>query len=265
MRALLSVDAMVMKRPQLEMFGTACVERAGASSAARAGAGRGVRAGQKRGPKARVERKGFARHVPRDAHLGRHPVHVTMRRVRLAPSFRSETVRLAIMDEIAGAKGRGVRVVHFSIQEDHLHLMVEGEDSKDLSKQMCRLFSRVAMAVNRVAQRSGPLFRDRHHRHALRTPTETRNALVYIMFNIRKHDAASYTAAQLRTVLDAFSSAAWFERWHPDARPPAELLAKARARWPTNATSAPQTWLAKTGWLRAGGPIRFTELPRRAR
>lgn len=241
----------------------------GASYGAGAGAGaRGrekARARARRGRSALAERRGFVKHVARPAHVKRHPVHVTMRRVRLAPSFRSELVYAAIYAEIVGAKSRNVRIVHHSIQDDHLHLMVEGEDSADLSKQMCRLFSRIAMAVNRVARRHGPLFRDRHHRHALRTPTETRNALVYILFNIRKHAAADYDARSLRTVLDGFSSAPWFGGWHPDSRPPPELLARARRHSEPAATAVPETWLARVGWLRAGGPIRFDELPRAPR
>jgi putative transposase len=185
-----------------------------------------------------------------------------MRRVRLALSFRSQLLYGVIYEEIRAAKARKVRIVEHSIQEDHLHLLAEGEDEKDLSKQMCLLFSRIAMAVNRAAGRHGALFRDRHHRHALRTPTEVRNALVYILFNLRKHDARSYSPAALRTVLDGFSSAPWFTHWHPEARPPPDLLVSARAGSQPGATSEPKTWLARTGWLRAGGPIRFDELPR---
>lgn len=217
------------------------------------------------GRKVAKERVGFAKHVARPVHVARHPVHVTMRRVRLAPSFRSELIYAAIYAEIAAAKSRRVRVLEHSIQDDHVHLMVEGADSKDLSKQMCTLFSRIAMAVNRAARRHGPLFRDRHHRHALRTPTEVRNALVYVLFNIRKHARESYDKSTLRSVLDGFSSAPWFDKWHPEARPPPELLARARIHSTPDSKSTAETWLARTGWLRAGGPIRFDELPRSPR
>ena len=88
------------------------------------------------------ERRGFAKHVPRPEHAARHPVHVTMRRVRLAPSFRSQSVCAAIYAEIAAAKSRKVRVVHHSIQDDHLHLLVEGEDSKDLSKDVAEIVTK---------------------------------------------------------------------------------------------------------------------------
>lgn len=195
-----------------------------------------------------------------------------MRRERLGPSFRAQLVYETILGELRDAKHRGVRVVHYSIQDNHLHLMVEGEDRGDLSKQMCRLFSRIAMAVNRVARRHGALFRDRHHRVELANPTQVRNALVYILFNNRKHaNGADQMSGDARGLFDAFSSAAWFEGWAPEARPPPEILTLARAHSPTDTASRPRTWLARFGWRegriaggRKGGAIRFDEQPLRA-
>jgi REP element-mobilizing transposase RayT len=217
------------------------------------------------GRKPREERKGFVPHRTRPAHHRRHPVHVSIRRVRLAPSLRSERVYAAIVAELVRAAGVGVRVVHYSVQDDHVHLMVEGRDAKDLSNQMRKLFSRVALAVNAVAKRRGSLFRDRHHRRELTSPTQTRHALVYILFNERKHagpDSVVRRGGGSLEWLDERSSAPWFEGWHPDARPPPELAAHARAQSRLRPVTSPRTWLAQTGWRRAGGLVRFHELPR---
>jgi putative transposase len=212
----------------------------------------------KRGRKVRANRGLMLQaHVARPVHDSRHPVHVTMRRVRLGPSFRMQLVRCAIEAELYAVKARSVRVVHYSIQDNHLHLMVEGEDRADLGRQMKLLFSRIAMAVNRVARRAGKLFADRHHRHELKTPTEVRRALVYILFNNRKHQRHSSS-----TTLDEASSAIWVTDWSPTAGPTAEALSLRRATYPDGPpTTAPTTWLARAGWRRAGGPLRQTERP----
>ena len=197
-----------------------------------------------------------------------------MRRVAVGPSFRAQRVCSAIVGQISDAKRRGVRVLHYSIQDNHLHLMVEGTDSADLSNQMRKLFSRIAFAVNAVARRFGKLFRDRHHRHELRTPTETRNALVYILFNDRKrHGEPGHRAGRtghgpmgpaLPRDLDLCSSALWFNDWDPRVRLPPltreemAVLASDMER----PTVAPETWLAQIGWRRGGGLIRFNEHPR---
>jgi REP element-mobilizing transposase RayT len=190
-------------------------------------------------------------------HDANHPVHVTIRRVRLAPIFRTERLRAVILGELKSARQKGVRVVQHSIQDDHLHLMIEGRDAGDLSAQMRKLFSRIAMSINAAVGRRGSLFRDRHHRHELSTPREVRNALVYILFNARKHarGADARTRREAWAAPDAFSSAPWFADW-ADGRPPIA----------TNTPLArPETWLARVGWKRGRGAIRLDETPRSPR
>ena len=186
-----------------------------------------------------------------------------MKRVATAPSFRSERIAAAIEAEIGRAVRRGVRVLHHSIQHDHLHMMVEATDKRTLARGMQLLFSRIAFAVNRIAKRGGSLFRDRHHRHELKTPTETRRCLVYVMFNSRKHDAQrGMLYDEDLESLDRFSSALWFDDWDPRARPPPDRLSRLRAASGPCPVAQPETWLAKHGYKRAGGAIRLDELPR---
>ena len=93
----------------------------------------------KPGRKVRGERVGFVRHRTRPVHDRHHPVHVTIRRVRLAPSFRTQRIGALILQELKAARAKGVRVIEHSIQDDHLHLMVEGNDAADLSAQIAFL------------------------------------------------------------------------------------------------------------------------------
>ena len=221
------------------------------------------RRGTRRGRQARPDRLGFVAHLPRPAHDRRHPVHVSMRRVAAAPSLRSERLYKAIVGQVAEAVRRGIRIIDYSVQNDHLHLIVEADSRQRLARGMQLLFSRIAMAVNAVAQRSGRLFRDRHHRRALTTPTEVRRAMVYVLFNTRKHDATRIeTMIQELSWLDERSSVVWFDGWAEGARPPPSLVAAVRARAGPCPLTKPRTWLAAVGWKRGGGPLRFDETPR---
>src|SRR5512139_970300 len=74
-----------------------------------------------------------------------------------------------------------------SIQDDHLHLLVEAHDRRALARGMKAIGTRVARAVNRVLRRAGPVLRDRYHLRVLRTPLEVRRALAYVVLNARKH------------------------------------------------------------------------------
>jgi putative transposase len=219
---------------------------------------------KKPGPKRREDRADFLGHVARPTHNERHPVLVTIRCVVAAPSLRSELVARTISTQITFAIRRGVRVVHYTIQDNHLHLIVEASNKTELARGLQRVFSRIAFEVNRVAKRHGRLFRERHHREALTTPTHTRRALVYVLFNGRKHRLQKgHPMSDVLRWIDPCSTTAWFEGWSRDFAPTRSMLERTRAG-PCAPAAKPETWLARVGWLRGGGEVRYDELPRSA-
>jgi putative transposase len=203
------------------------------------GARRG--AGRKRG----VGRRAGVPHRRREGHRGWAPVHVTLRGAAGLPSFRAPRMFQAIKGALAAASGVRFRVVQFSVQSDHLHLMVEGDDGSALRSGLRGLTIRTAMAINKAVRRRGRVWGDRYHAHALTSPAETRRALVYILFNFRKHRPADGSR------IDACSSGPWFGGFR------AALPATSEAR----PVCPPVTWLARAGWRRAGGEIRLDERP----
>ena len=140
----------------------------------------GARPGAGRKPGARPK----VRHVARPSHRASHPVHVTVRARAGLPSFREEAIASAVREAIAASGrspilGRSFRVVQFSVQTNHVHLIVEAHDKESLSRGMRGLNTRLARAVNRVLGVHGRVWGERYHAHALRTPREVRNAIVY--------------------------------------------------------------------------------------
>ena len=75
------------------------------------------------------------------------------------------------------------------MQGNHLHLIVEVTDAVSLSRGMQDLAIRMAKGLNRVMQRSGPVFRERYHAHMLRSPTEVARAVAYVLGNYFRHAA----------------------------------------------------------------------------
>ena len=82
---------------------------------------------------------------------------------------------------------RGCRIIHYSIQGNHLHLIVEAESPAALSRAIQRLATRVARRLNALARRSGGVFADRYHSRPLKTPREVRHAIRYVTTNYRHH------------------------------------------------------------------------------
>ena len=136
----------------------------------------------------------------------RHPVHVTLRTAPGVGYLRGYRRYQAILKALREAKERhGLRVIHYSVQGNHLHLLVEADGAESLSRGVQGLSVRLARALNRAGQRRGKVFADRYHAHVLASRREVARALRYILENFRHHlreDAAPRGA-------DPCSSALW--------------------------------------------------------
>lgn len=192
--------------------------------------GRRDNAGRKPGPGRRS-----VQHRRRAPHEPRCPVHVTLRAASGLPTLRGDRAFGAIRRAVAQASRAGFRLVHFSVQRDHLHLLVEADQAPRLQRGIQGLAIRVAKAVNRALGRRGPVWGDRYHARLLRTPREVRNALVYVLSNVRKHIARARG-------LDPCSSAPFFDGWRGGVSRVAAASPVVRAT----------TWLMRVGWRRRG-------------
>jgi REP element-mobilizing transposase RayT len=136
-------------------------------------------------------------HAARLPLAARFPVHVTLRTVPGAPNLRRSAVYAAVEAAFRAAMGRAsFRVVHVTVLTNHVHLLAEAGGADALARGMQGLAIRIARRVNRVAGRTGRLWRDRYHVRILRTPREVRLALCYVLQNARRH------ATDERRVLD---------------------------------------------------------------
>jgi REP element-mobilizing transposase RayT len=189
-------------------------------------------------------------HRRRPYHQYDVPVHITWRVQSYLPSLRGFYLAGAIGSAIRAAmedherRRTSFRVIHFSIQPDHLHLMIEARNKTVLGNGMRALGVRIARAINRVLRRTGRVFHDRYHLSPLRCPTQVRIGIVYVLQNHKHHDPAD-------TDVDPLSSARWFTGWEAPLRPPSTPPPVRR----------PRTWMARAGWRQVGGPIRFSEEP----
>ncbi|WP_373044902.1 hypothetical protein [Vulgatibacter sp.] len=131
-----------------------------------------------------------------------------------------------------------MRITHFSVQGNHLHLIVEASGAAALSSAMQGLAIRMAKGINKLMGRAGKVFADRFHAHALGSPTEARNAIDYVLGNARIHAARQGRVGH--TGPDRFAAAPAqlegahaFWRSFDDGGPP---IAK------------PRSWLLQHGW-----------------
>jgi REP element-mobilizing transposase RayT len=200
----------------------------------------GKRPGAGRKPKG--DRAGVV-HRERPEHDETHPVHVLMRAATRVPDLRKPSVCSEVRQAFARTSRSWFRVVHYSLQSDHLHLIVEADDKVSLERGLTGVAIRLARAINRTLRRKGHLWGDRYDARALKTPREVRDAFAYVLLNWKKHveDAKGF---------DPCSSSAWFDGWKsPPPAPDGE-----------SPVLPAETTLARTAWRRFG-PISTSERP----
>jgi putative transposase len=176
-------------------------------------------------------------------------------------SLRGSRVYRAVHRALSGGNLQDeFRLVQYSVQNNHFHLIPEAKNTVALSRGIQGLAIRLARAVNRVMRRSGRVFADRYRSRLLTDPLDARNTLRYVLNNARRHVRG---AARNRTRwTDPCSSAPWFRGWSisagtPDFAPDQRhlrLLALGSAAVP------PRTTLMQWGWRRAG-PIGLLHVP----
>jgi hypothetical protein len=127
-------------------------------------------------------------------------------------------------------------------------VLVEADDERALARFMAGLKIRIARAVNKRLGRAGQVFSDRYHARAVRSPTQARNALAYVLGNDLRHGVRRPGA------FDLFSSAPLFEEW-----------AEGPVFWPRPLVGPPpclpaRSWALTRGW-RVAGSISLTKVP----
>jgi putative transposase len=168
-------------------------------------------------------------HLRRPKLSPHHPVHVTQRVQPGVGHLRQQARARLIRGAMREVRLRfGLRVVHYSIQGNHLHLIVEAQSAAALSRGMQALAIRVAKALNAMAGRRGAVFVDRYHAHPLTTRRAAAAAVRYVLGNYRHHAREALP----RSWRDPLSSARFLSQ-APDAGEEA---------------AAPRTRLLRIGW-----------------
>jgi REP element-mobilizing transposase RayT len=177
---------------------------------------------------------------------------VALRLVEGMPSLRGSKPVRYVRRCIQLAHKERFRVVHFSVQSNHVHLIIEAEDSRALSRGLQGLKIRLARRLNALFGRRGTPFTDRYHAQPIRSPRQARHAIGYVLGNLRKH-AAEHGRTLGRNWVDPFSSATTFDGW-------ACATVTSDGATKPGVTAEPEFWLLRTGWRRYG-PLDPNDVP----
>jgi REP element-mobilizing transposase RayT len=187
-------------------------------------------------------------------------VHLTLRLREGLPNLRTRKGAQIVKRAILGAQSGGLRVVHFAVLSNHIHLICEAVSLSVLMNSMKSLTSRLGIHLRRwmreqkhyakqleVLDQSGlGLFRGRYNLQSIKTPTQMRQVLKYVLLNPAKHfKKAPY--------LDLFTSAVVFEDW--ERLIGQKLILNSSLTTMSKALkvflSPPKLWLTQAGWMKA--------------
>jgi REP element-mobilizing transposase RayT len=163
-------------------------------------------------------------HVRRPRFDGRkEPVHVTVRFARHVWNLRSQRGFACVERALRFERGLGeLRIVHFSVQGNHLHLIAEARDHRALARRMQGFGIRLARALNGMMGRKGRVYGDRYHARPLTSARQAFHAVRYVLQNHAQHAAR---AGRRAPVNDQFASSSLAAALAPRATrgPPAQV------------------------------------------
>jgi REP element-mobilizing transposase RayT len=199
------------------------------------------------------------KHQKRKRLAHRFPVHVNIRVERAVGQLRRRRAYQAFRRALQTSLARtDFRVVHISLQREHVHLIVEADHEMALARGMQGLqiaaarYLNAAVSAERGVKRIGRVFVDRYHARILETPTDVRNVIGYVLNNWRHH-CEDKGFASMFWEIDPFSTARSFAGWKnlndPDT-PQDELDGLGPLP-----VANPRTWLLEIGWKQKGGGL----------
>jgi REP element-mobilizing transposase RayT len=245
---------------------------------------------RKPGRKPKNGKRAGERHKARPELKPNRPVHVVLRVVDAIRSLRKRHMYKAVreatiaiaMRELHDHPENAFRIVHISIQRNHIHLIVEAQHKMALSRGMQAFQISAAKHLNRALsirslrtelgtkwrrdaryrtamrdRRRGTVFPDRFHQEIIMSSKQARHTLAYVLNNWRKHREDRDGDAAMWKV-DPFSTGVQFDGWAERAG--ALTYMPYRDTYQPMFVYFPKTWLLYEGW-RKYGLISFDEVP----
>lgn len=141
---------------------------------------KGSRGGRRPGcGRKRLKSKGVA-HRTRETVKRQTPMHINF---KYKTQIRNKDCLRLLKRAIVRARRFNLRIIHYSLQSNHIHLIVEADHNEILTAGMRSLTITFAKGL-----KQGKVQIERYHLHVLRTIQETRNAVHYVLFNKQRHE-----------------------------------------------------------------------------
>jgi REP element-mobilizing transposase RayT len=193
-----------------------------------------------------------APHVKRPTFKSRTPHVITLRVVKEVGQLRTWKAYRAFWKAASVVLKRDdFRIVDISLEDNHLHLTVEADNQRALSRGMQAFKISAARHLNREMGHTGTVFPERYHANPIRGRRQARDARCYVINNWRRHGKDRGVSWPV----DPFSSGISFTGWRGLTKP-----FTPPAWYSPLPVSRPETWLLSEG-IKYEDPIDCYEVP----
>lgn len=131
----------------------------------------------------RLKSKGVS-HRSREQVTGRDLLHINF---KYKTYVRSDAFYEVFKRGIKNSARFDFKILSFSIESNHIHLIAEAGNSDNLTLGMKSLTCTLSKGLNLIKNTNGKTQIERFHLHILKNPQEARNAINYVLFNHEKH------------------------------------------------------------------------------
>ena len=138
------------------------------------------------------------RHTKREEIIGARPLHLTIKLIRA--DIQNKIILKGLRYAIMRARLQGLRIIHYSLEHDHVHLYAESDNNETLGRAMKALGVTLVKRINRHFKKSGSCYKTRYHLRILRSAADVKNVLNYILKNGIKHK-------RTKSIIDPYNSA----------------------------------------------------------
>ena len=125
------------------------------------------------------------RHITREMITKKSCLHLTIKLNKA--QIQNKTLLKSLKYAIMRARLQGLRVIHYSLEHNHVHFYVECESNLQLTRSMKAFGVSFAKKINAYFKTKGRVYKHRLHLRILKSATEVKNVIHYILNNGIKH------------------------------------------------------------------------------
>lgn len=139
------------------------------------------------------------RHVERERIEKLTSLHLTIKVRENKAGIKNKSVLKILHQAIKRARLKNLKVIHYTLEYNHIHLLVEAYGHKNLHQGMQSFGISLAKQINRLKSLKGAVYKHRYHLRKLSSARELKNVLHYIFNNGIHHSRTS-------SLLDPYNS-----------------------------------------------------------